>query len=527
MMRLMFRLKSLEKHSEESRLRCGKKAISKREDTMSEPASDGSMVGTLVLFRELHRTLSDKVSEAVVNLYHELWPTQYFDRELRGFIRNVLTSFGATALLVQQTDEDLSLFCWESFDPRTEDSASRETIREGVERLIDEIRRSKRPSHPQIERSDTKATGRPKTSPEFHRLPSLEECAISFVLRDRDLRGAGGGTLSIAALVFRPREVMQRCTNLSRGGVWPDDFESVFNDTFVRIVGSQLLPMILDAFRYRELRFAAFPPKLSRRYWDDAPFIMRFADQKKTLNNRLSPPWNDRPDRRREELIPTASLSLDLRKSTFCMEFATNEREFGEWLDHLVEKMRSVAHLHGGIFDKFTGDGALIHFLQKECQLLYEGRSAVDSAIHCAVDLQRAVEIHMKSLRQMLHHDSRVFGAGIAIDVGEAFWSCDNRDNPVVVGKVVVGACRVGDKAPRQSVRLTNWAYWSATEILRAKLKGIRQVSLSTKESSDEVPLECWEFNADQDMNVGRGPRAIEELCQQIKQRFEATKGLF
>jgi class 3 adenylate cyclase len=208
------------------------------------------------------------------------------------------------------------------------------------------------------------------------------------------------------------------------------------------------------------------------------------------------------------------------------MEYASSEQRFGQWLDHLVEKMRSVAHLHGGVFDKFTGDGALIHFLDKECRLLYGGTSAVDSAIHCAVDLQRAVEIHMKTLRQkLLHYDSQVFGAGIAIDVGHAFWSVDHRDNPVVVGKVVVGACRLADKAPRLSVRLTNWAYRSASDDLRNRLKHIKEVSLNMKESSDDVPLLCWEFMADHDLNVGRGLPAIEELCTRIKKRFEARRG--
>jgi hypothetical protein len=27
-----------------------------------------------------------------------------------------------------------------------------------------------------------------------------------------------------------------------------------------------------------------------------------------------------------------------------------------------------VAHLHGGVFDKFTGDGCLVHFLERECK---------------------------------------------------------------------------------------------------------------------------------------------------------------
>ena len=198
--------------------------------------------------------------------------------------------------------------------------------------------------------------------------------------------------------------------------------------------GAHVLSIVLDAFRDRAYRLSAFPPKVSLRYWDDAPFI-RFGTSEE-MDRRLSPPWSKRPDRHREDLIPTATLP-DLCK--LCMEFASNEKKFGQWVDLLVEKMRSVAHLHGGVFDKFTGDGRANPLPGEECRLLYEERSAVDSAVHCAADLQHAVEIHMKALRKILHHDSPVFGAGIAIDVGDSFWSFDHRDNPVLVGRGVVG----------------------------------------------------------------------------------------
>jgi class 3 adenylate cyclase len=359
---------------------------------------------------------------------------------------------------------------------------------------------------------------------EFHTLLSHDECAVTLALSsDGILASPASGPGPVAVLIFSPSEIKRRCFGEKHTEVWDKVSDATFTDYISNYYGSHVLSIVLDAFRDREYRLAAFPPKVSLRYWDDAPLV--WLATAKELERLLSPPWSDRPDRHREDLIATATLSLDLRKSTYCMEFASSEKKFGQWVEHLVEKMRSVAHLHGGVFDKFTGDGALIHFLGRECHLLFEERSAVDSAIHCAVDLQRAVEIHMKALRQILHHDSPVFGAGIAIDVGDAFWSFDHRDNPVVVGRGVVGACRLADKAPRLSVRLTNWAFWSASADLRDRLKQINEVSLRTKESSDDVPLLCWEFTVDHDLNVGRGLPVIEDLCKKTRERFEAGRG--
>ena len=481
------------------------------------------------------RFFDDKIKEAIVNLYRENRPPRSFDQNLHIYLRGELASIGATALLVQQADHDLSLYCWAEDNPTGEKLALKKKIPEAAARIIGEIRRGLGEVSGEHEEETRGSVVR---GVEFHRLLPPDECALTFASSNEgDSALPTSRTASVAVLIFPLSEIKLHCFGDQKDVVWEQFYDLTFIDIIVKEYSSYFLPMILDAFRHREPRFAAFPPKVSRRYWDDAPFIPSDSPRErknhssplpsavlKELEGRLSPPWNHRPDRRLEDLIPTATLSLDLRKSTFCMEYASSEKEFGQWLDLLVEMMRSVAHPHGGVFDKFTGDGALIHFLEKECLVLY-GKKAVDSAIHCAVDLQRAVEIHMKALREKLHHNSPVFGAGIAIDVGDAFWSVDHRDNPIVVGKVVVGACRLADKAPRRFIRLTNWAYWSATPDLRNSLKNVKEVSLSTKDSSEDVPLLCWEFTVDDDLNVGRGLPVIEDLCKKIKERFEASRG--
>jgi len=157
------------------------------------------------------------------------------------------------------------------------------------------------------------------------------------------------------AFIFRLCELRYRCTKFHEKWKWDKEIESLFIDELEKIVGKRLLPMIFNAFMIRSHRVAAFPSRISLHYWNSAS-AGAAKDHHEKVPVRLAPPWYPHPEGRCEELIPTATLSLDLRKSTYCMEFATSAKEFGDWLDHLVEKMRAVAHLHGGVFDKFTGD---------------------------------------------------------------------------------------------------------------------------------------------------------------------------
>jgi class 3 adenylate cyclase len=290
------------------------------------------------------------------------------------------------------------------------------------------------------------------------------------------------------------------------------------NELFRKDFASPLLPMFASAFRYRDSQFTAFSPAAAMRYWEDAKFRRQQSGPEGSAYRRRVPPWDTDT-----KLHETVTISVDLRKSTYCMEFAKSEEKFARWVYHLVVKMREVAHLHGGVFDKFTGDGCLVHFLQSDFDQCGDdaGLSGVDHALACAVDLQRAIEIHMRGLRKFLKHDSPLFGAGIAIDVDSAHWSSMRGDPaPIVVGKGVVGACRVGNKAPRLSIRLTNVAYNELCSDYRERLSGITRVNLETKEVPGSLALECWEFKLEREVNLGKGQDQIAKLCEKVRRRL-------
>lgn len=296
-------------------------------------------------------------------------------------------------------------------------------------------------------------------------------------------------------------------------------WRSHIEELFRKDIASSLLPMLASAFRYRDSRFGAFSPAAAMRYWEDAEMSSRSQSDPSRLPATVRvPPWDTD-----SKLHETVTISVDLRRSTYCMEFAKSEEKFARWIHHLVVKMREVTHLHSGVFDKFTGDGCIVHFLQSDFGDCGDngGLNAVDHALACAVDLQRAIEIHMRGLRKFLKHDSPVFGAGIAIDIGIAHWSSMRGDPaPIVVGKGVVGACRVGNKAPRLSIRLTNLAYNELCAEYRERLSGITRVNMETKEVPGSFPLECWEFKLDKEINLGKGPDQIASLCDKVRRRL-------
>jgi class 3 adenylate cyclase len=204
------------------------------------------------------------------------------------------------------------------------------------------------------------------------------------------------------------------------------------------------------------------------------------------------------------------------------MEQATDLPAFGTWLDQLVQILTAIAHLNGGVFDKFTGDGALVHFLKGECEEVYEKLVSVDAAMRCAIDMHRGLQIHLEHLMPLLHYLSRKIGAGIAIAVGDAFWSFDYRDNPLTVGQSVVRACRVCDKAPPGTVRVTNGTYVRLSDDIRRRIGGWRMVDFESKEIDQKMEVTVWECDvsaitaAD---DPGHPSEEIAKLCAAIYTR--------
>ncbi|MEM7427709.1 MAG: hypothetical protein AAF441_16575, partial [Pseudomonadota bacterium] len=133
---------------------------------------------------------------------------------------------------------------------------------------------------------------------------------------------------------------------------------------------------------------------------------------------------------------------------------------------------------NNGIYDKFTGDGVLIHFLEDECRAFpvdreiasklevshsgqlnwqsYEttgGHHAVVDAMACAFEMIQAIEVHALKLRRISRTLDLDFGPVAGFAKGTAQWSVSQSGEPIVVGQSVVDACRFADDAVRGEVR--------------------------------------------------------------------------
>lgn len=202
---------------------------------------------------------------------------------------------------------------------------------------------------------------------------------------------------------------------------------------------------------------------------------------------QLSYPW------KRGSEVPTTTLVLDIRKSTFAMSFALSERDFADWMSFTIRMLRRISDKYSAIFDKFTGDGVMIHFAATEgrADLSRKGEAtALDEfmaipssrdydeirstlvqdfsgdyvrhpealqagwqanerrllmAYCCAWEMMYAMNRHTQRLRSILTRGHGGLGSTVGIGIGSSTWSLDRDGNPIVVGPGVVGACRAVD----------------------------------------------------------------------------------
>jgi len=330
-------------------------------------------------------------------------------------------------------------------------------------------------------------------------VPEATSLSVRNELERHCLKGLEADDLNYCAYTYKIKQ-----THLK------DQADESFEEYHARHYSRPICLMLFDIFRNREHRLAAFPKEISERYWQDS------ACMRHQQSDSLAPPWEGNG----KTGCRTATLSIDLRRSTFCMEQADEGWMFGEWLDELVKILTAVTHNNGGVFDKFTGDGALVHFLERECSVVYS-KPAVSAAVMCAIEMQVAVEFHLKRLRKFLRFDSGKLGAGVAIDVSEAFWSIDGSDSPIVVGRGVVGACRLGGGAQAKTIRLSNIAWQGLDQELKSRIKGAVEVAIKTKEWPEEMEVLAWEFKA-----LISPESDIPKICEHIYKKTDLRSAM-
>lgn len=454
---------------------------SKRNSAMKGPKNSGDELPTESILPTTGKSEIGKcLGDAVKTLYKKLWPVENYDGQLYLGLGGCLAALKCDGMrpigLMAHPSGRQALYYF--VPPVQVNSLRCESLRE---RFQAEFRRVKQENADHISAfviEDTAAKG-PK-------IRGASTCVVAAVARLEHSSGKSCGQWAEwenygAVFVEIPSE----------------NADNYRRNEWLEFCSEAIVPMLIDVFRHRERRMMPFAPAISRLYWESAA-----AGEKATLR----PPWDDKRLREplersysvngAEAMRATVTLSVDLRKSTFCMDQSVSPAPFGRWLDLLVKKIISVCHAFGGVFDKFTGDGGLMHFLQHECKAAVE-MDAIEAAFRCAVHLRSGIEEMLPMLRRNLRNNSGILGAGVSIAAGDAFWSVDHRDNPLVVGNGVVDACRICDGTRAGAIRMSNFAHSQLAEVNPASAALFKQVPLGeTKEWNAKMELLVWEMTA-------------------------------
>lgn len=255
-------------------------------------------------------------------------------------------------------------------------------------------------------------------------------------------------------------------------------FNGNYGDQFQEVPQPELLGpfmMLVSAFKSREAALSFFPQEFRIAAWRK---VVGDTDGIQLPWMATDQPNGEIPGRR------TITLSLDLRRSTLMMREAKDRKLFADWLEALVDILRQITHDNLGVFDKFTGDGVLVHFLVDEIAqlptsviaphrlesyfihdqtglppIVHSRRKALLKsailALRTAQEMILAVQRHVEHAMTNIRFTSNQFGAAVGLAEDSAVWSMDRDGRPVVVGSGVVNACRLNSGAAGE-IRMPN-----------------------------------------------------------------------
>ena len=139
--------------------------------------------------------------------------------------------------------------------------------------------------------------------------------------------------------------------------------------------------------------------------------------------------------------VSGAIVASDIRRSTMLMEQAKTTEGFATFLKELNSDIYLEATRCGGVFEKFTGDGALCFFLDELC-----GKSALKNALIFSHNLAGIFSKNYER-HHATFHTRYESGMGVGIDYGNFSIKVIN-GNLNIIGQPVVYACRLSSGLP-------------------------------------------------------------------------------
>ena len=165
----------------------------------------------------------------------------------------------------------------------------------------------------------------------------------------------------------------------------------------------------------------------------------------------------DYKDNTLKNTIPAYTLCLDIRKSTELMSYCESPKVYTDFMEVFIRKSKEIIKDSNAIYDKFTGDGILCHFIEE-----INSEPLLD-CIKCSVELHnnfKTVYSHYLKKGNFILDVSGA-GIGIGIDYGKVFFRIINHEF-FAIGLSVVHACRLSG-APAYKTYFNTKAYHKVT----------------------------------------------------------------
>lgn len=170
----------------------------------------------------------------------------------------------------------------------------------------------------------------------------------------------------------------------------------------------------------------------------------------------------------------TIAVVGDIRHSQDLMTYAISADAFCSNIVKFINETRTIIDAHGGIFDKFTGDGFIAYFNEHICNEL--GKNYIDCFLSFLtaeqVVARNIFESWCKEVRK-LPHDA--IGLGMGADIGNIRF-IDSDNHFIAVGEAIVWATRMASQADADQIAVNN--------LLRVAIDTKRQGTYSTKDGS-------------------------------------------
>src|SRR4029077_12401094 len=232
---------------------------------------------------------------------------------------------------------------------------------------------------------------------------------------------------------------------------------------------------------------------------------LAFDPREQTPNDAFLWPWQRSIGSRTTESgkqevyyrpIPTTSIVLDIRASTWAMDLSTESAAFAHFIDLVVEDARRIIVEHDGFFDKETGDGIVGHFCHSTTsQLVKIGassgiRSTVPYvAVKAGIAMVKAIQVHCKRHQKYLVHGLDGLGPAIGIHTGNSVWLAAGKQIRAI-GPAVVGSVRLCSCAFASEIVLSNQSFQEfAGSAAPALVAQFQRRTISIKEYNERLGL--------------------------------------